>query len=69
VSESCGNCRFWLSKQADEGECRRYAPRPTLRPREDEEGTVLPLFAYFPQMFEDEWCGEFQPRPGNPVHA
>lgn len=42
----------------EEGECRRYAPRPmNFNPRTDEAPKVD---AFFPIMLPDEWCGEWE---------
>lgn len=45
----CGNCRFY-NDDGDKFECRRYPP--AFKGNEDE--------ADFPEVFEDDWCGEHQ---------
>lgn len=45
-------------------ECRRYAPRP-LGPRwsDDPDGAAhTDTLAFWPQVLEHEWCGEFVKR-------
>lgn len=56
----CGECRFFqaLSNEPNRGMCHRYAPRAkvTCKP----EGNDWE--AWFPQLFDEDWCGEFQKR-------
>ncbi|MBU1605685.1 MAG: hypothetical protein KKD08_02595 [Alphaproteobacteria bacterium] len=42
----CENCKFY---QAMSSECRRYAPSPA-------EGDKK---AHWPNVAQDDWCGEF----------
>jgi hypothetical protein len=51
AEQECSNCRFYYS-EADR--CRRYAPRPQMGEGYENEG------AFFPVMFSDEWCGEWE---------
>lgn len=55
--DGCHNCLRWfeLSVKAGElleGECRRYAPR-----KFNDKGHAI-----FPHTFENDNCGEWQPR-------
>jgi hypothetical protein len=50
-TEQCSNCRFWFNHEIGEGECRRYAPRPTKAV----EDFVWQL------TYPDDWCGEHEP--------
>lgn len=54
MNESCANCRFFRWREhpgrASSGECHRRSPQ---------QGTFSP----FVQIDQDEWCGEWQPKP------
>lgn len=67
--ENCGVCRFWRRKHgADEefGKCRRNAPSVAIidpqKPGNENLGISRDLEALWPGTFEEEWCGEFQPK-------
>jgi hypothetical protein len=51
--QQCENCRFYF---LEDDRCRRYAPRPVMGEEHDQEG------GFFPIMFSDEWCGEWEPK-------
>lgn len=60
MTPSCSDCRWKeviIAEDADGAEpaveCRRYPPTVMLH---DGEAVVL-----WPQVAENEWCGEFQP--------
>lgn len=59
-SRRCAFCKFYdkLGEETEIGECRRHAPIP--KAYDDEEIHVVD--AYWPQVFENEWCGDFSPR-------
>lgn len=58
MSESCGNCRFFLYA-ANEGECHKRAPYPTTGAA---TGSVW-RGARWPEVAPGDWCGEWQPKP------
>lgn len=65
VKETCENCRWWTQVNGKQeanlmGECRRYAPRPTLKPEWDENDYLVAPLAYFPLTFDDWFCGEWK---------
>lgn len=61
MGEKCYTCRFWKNRDTayGEGECRRYAPRPTTKPRTTGDGETLPVLTYWPETSQDDWCGEY----------
>ena len=51
---TCGGCLWWASGEvADEGQCHRYAPRPTTT----RAGVV------WPTTTRDDYCGDVEPKP------
>ena len=65
----CDDCRFY---HHGEGECRRYAPRPTWEAKAQEFSDYLlskvnndDHYAdpFWPSMPEYGWCGEFSRLP------
>ena len=65
--ERCETCRFWRQdtdgRESPEGWCLRHAPRPSLVLKLG----VAPVYAEWPVTFEDDQCGEYQPRTPLPV--
>lgn len=64
TERTCGQCRFWFGwtdpKHAGRGECRRYAPKPTVgESLSEHEG-----YASWGQTLDWQWCGEFEPSAG-----
>lgn len=59
--ERCVNCRYYdPDSLGDEwGACRRRAPVPIPFHRLEDEGGS----AAWPEVYEDDWCGEYRPRP------
>lgn len=59
--EKCGNCKYFVGKSEDEnaGECHRYAPRPSPRPKMQIEGKDLWAEVQWPKVSVNAWCGEF----------
>lgn len=63
----CQACRFYES-HADEystayGVCRRYAPRPMLRPHHADPMPPSPDLVLWPHVRGDlDWCGEWRDR-------
>jgi hypothetical protein len=55
--QTCGACRFFLASTDDQeqGLCRERPPAALLAPA----GHV---FAAFPPMTAQGWCGQFQPK-------
>jgi hypothetical protein len=47
----CSTCRFF---QAEQSQCRRYAPQPTADKKN----------AHWPIVSANDWCGEYQPAEG-----
>lgn len=65
--ERCETCRYArpLSGNNDGWvECHRYAPRPTHKPPEDDDGTAATVFAYWPELAPDDFCGEWRGKDG-----
>jgi len=67
---SCENCVYWrkISGQEDVGECRRYAPKPTVylevihgEDDESEEEMIERCSTVFPPVPAHYDCGEFKP--------
>ena len=50
--EICATCVHWYKELNVKGQCRRYAPRPTV-------GTGTPVRAFWPNVPGDGWCGEW----------
>lgn len=55
---ACETCRFYHDYGGKEGDCRRHAPRAFLRDREDQSADAVR--AYWPEVLETMWCGEWQ---------
>jgi hypothetical protein len=55
---TCGNCRFWLLHENQQGECRRNPPVVVNVDTEEGAGTAT----IFPDTAHDTWCGEHRPR-------
>ena len=55
---SCKTCRYWVRISAEDGECRRFPPRP-VSVRSDDHGATRPDW---PQTSWMTWCGGFEPR-------
>lgn len=70
ASQSCCSCRYYQSRELDpnsgEGQCRRHAPRPLREDLvTDADGYVLShVFARWPDVSVDDWCGEWRPAAG-----
>lgn len=61
----CQNCRWWSQNDGEQeangmGECRRHAPRPTLRPEWDKNDMLVTPLAYFPITFGEWFCGDWK---------
>lgn len=57
VVKVCVCCAFWKDLGvANEGECRKYAPRPLILATTD----VQRIDGYWPKTRESEWCGEWK---------
>ena len=54
----CRSCRSWcpLAGNPDQGECRRYAPRPAI-------SNSVHMLAGWPVTNSGDWCGEFTAGP------
>jgi len=61
TSENCRDCRYFVGKSEDEtnGECRRYAPRPSPRPKMQIEGKDLWAETQWPKVSLTACCGDF----------
>ncbi len=61
TSEKCVKCKYFVGKSEDEntGECRRYAPRPSPRPKMQIEGKDIWADIQWPKVSLTAWCGEF----------
>ena len=54
--ECCAKCRFlWDPATVNPWECRRFPPVITHE-----------RYFVFPDVDDDDWCGEFQPRKETP---
>ena len=73
--ERCENCRWWLShrsiledeaepEEGDAGECHRNAPIAHVEPEEGESGNRMSVW---PLTEIDDFCGEFAPKPTEPI--
>ncbi len=60
---TCGNCRFFNKFSLDEGLCWRFPPR--FVGGNDKERMSEAWLQ--PATHEDDYCGEFQPAPGEPI--
>jgi len=60
--EKCGECKCFVGKNEGEnaGECHRYAPRPSPRPKMQIEGRDLWADTQWPKVGIDSCCGEFE---------
>lgn len=56
----CGKCRFYFKEKESDyrGQCRRYPPQAWS---ESYPETSSSLGFNFPEMRNEEWCGEFKP--------
>lgn len=64
AERTCETCRWFnptpVPDREPEGECRRFPPQHTPvyeDPENDDPGRHW--FWYFPQVQQDEWCGEW----------
>ena len=46
----CQSCLFWIRIYSSRGTCKRYPPKPT----------AIGLPGVFPEIKENDWCGEFK---------
>lgn len=58
----CSHCKFSFFYVNDEGEleegsCHRYPPMVYVELPESKRGLLTSIF---PEVYEDDWCGEFQ---------
>lgn len=53
----CEKCRFFFQEYDHRGQCRRYPPQAWS---ESNPETTSCLGFNFPEMRNEEWCGEFQ---------
>jgi hypothetical protein len=62
--EKCGKCKYFVGKseQGNSGECHRYAPRPSPRPKMQIEGKDLWADTQWPKVGVNVCCGEFEPK-------
>jgi hypothetical protein len=68
----CGNCKFWKDidkhNAGNHGQCRRFPPVVVSLPPSQIDGhgdgdTFNPWDAtVFPETWNDDWCGEYQPK-------
>lgn len=62
--QSCGSCRFWLSRPVEgsssEGLCRRCSPTAHTWVSATRSSAETLTMAQFPPMEADSWCGEWQ---------
>lgn len=65
-TKTCSNCRFCkeatrsrLRRVVTQTECRRYSP--IICPDE------YPLDSGWPVVKSDDWCGDYEPLPGEPA--
>lgn len=54
----CRNCRYFFNEYEHRGQCRRYPPQAWS---ESNPETTSSLGFNFPEMRNEEWCGEFSP--------
>lgn len=69
--QRCETCRFWKSTKnkhvgtdLEFGACRRYAPRPTRKPNEGDDGAIEDGMnhSYWPETYWNDGCGEWEQR-------
>jgi hypothetical protein len=63
----CWYCKFYMDiGEKGSGECHRHAPSPGpsafFIPDPDRD-RIGPFEARWPEVEDDDWCGEHQPRP------
>lgn len=61
-ADRCKTCRYWHNPEpedAEDGQCRRYAPRPVVDTSKDETDTIVA----WPMVMRVDWCGEWAPLP------
>jgi len=56
----CTECRYWrlLETNPNQGECRRYAPRP-------DAFESIHMMATWPITNPEDWCGELAASPNS----
>jgi hypothetical protein len=61
-NEKCGECKYFVetSESENAGECHRYAPRPSPRPKMQIEGRDLWADTQWPKVGIDSCCSEFK---------
>lgn len=64
IDRKCENCEFFaITKGSTDGQCRKYAPRPSVPfpvPKEGFHSFKKNIF--WPAVGKGSWCGEFQPK-------
>lgn len=60
-SESCGNCKFFKRSisQPEDGLCRARSAQVIMAPVRTGRGLEPHPVAVFPNMAQDDWCGEY----------
>lgn len=60
----CQTCRYFEPLEGGGGHCRRYAPRPAMLG--EIAGVEDTHFRQWPEVEDDDWCGEWAlVRPGD----
>lgn len=73
MSETCETCRFFHKREPQfiYGDCHRFPPQGEWTANFTEDGYERRRFkvevsrfqnARFPNLSQDDWCGEYQPR-------
>lgn len=58
--KTCKTCRYGSFDNELHGNCYRYAPRPVVWGAMRDEDDPLANLAVWPQIGEDDWCGEWE---------
>ena len=59
----CQFCRHWQRITASIGECRAKSPSSMISIQSDE--AVISNKGVWPKTFRQEWCSDFEQRPGD----
>jgi hypothetical protein len=54
--QKCQTCKFYFPLDRHDGHCRRFPPMAVKDPRQPDGTNHL-----WPEVFDNEWCGEHQP--------
>ncbi len=61
ITEECKNCEFCFDHSGDQGQCHRYAPRPSREERIEnkQESDIKVYDVVWPWVYLSDYCGDY----------